>query len=469
MKANEWLKPWGLSLDHEIELIGITDQSKKVKPGIAFFAIEGVLHNGNNFIDEALLKGASLVVSSEPYQDERVLYIENLESIMNEMIYRFYGNPEKNLRLIGITGTNGKTSTAWILYHAFERQGLKSLLVGTLGAICNDFYEPTQNTTPNAMFLAPLFKKALNYGVRWIIMEVSSHALMLGRVSNLAFDFTVFMNLSHEHLDFHQTMENYFQAKKTLFIQLKPSSTALVNFDDDYGKRLVSEVSGKVILFGKEESNKIKFKVEISHILGTKFTIEKRTFQSQLIHPINGYNFAAAYGIMIELGIDPQTIVQTFSLIPPVPGRFQTIHAKGVYIVIDFAHTPDAMKKILNFLNQLNHRELITVFGCGGNRDKEKRPMMGQIATSFSDYTIITNDNPRFENPMEIINEIVEGTVGPYHTQMDRSKAIAEALSMSKEGDFVAILGKGDEPYQIIGEEKIPYKDEEEVEKWISR
>ncbi|MER3523351.1 MAG: UDP-N-acetylmuramoyl-L-alanyl-D-glutamate--2,6-diaminopimelate ligase [Ignavibacteria bacterium] len=472
---------------HEVVVGAIQYDSRKVNRGDVFVAIKGLAADGHKYIGNAVARGAKVVVIEDDaaMPDSFFMHTGVVKVVVSDtrkalamMAANYYDHPSRKLRLIGVTGTNGKTSTTYIVKAMLEANGEPAGLVGTIEYKLGNATLPASHTTPESVELNKLLRTMVDRGCKAAAMEVSSHALALHRVHGVHFSAAVFTNLTQDHLDFHGTMENYFRAKKMLFDDLRSSATAVTNADDPYGKQIVSNTKARVLTYGMEApADVVASDVQIS-MAGTRLTVTHRqqaqVIQSPLIGRFNVQNILAAYTVGIALGLSREAIAQGIASVPSVPGRFQSIVSpEGWIAVIDYAHTPDALEKCLRTIHEIMTADqkgrVITVFGCGGDRDKGKRPHMGRIASTLSDLTVITSDNPRNEDPEAIVREIQAGCVAgrAVHTEVDRRKAIGFALSQARRGDLVLIAGKGHETYQIIGDMRVHFDDRVEVESFI--
>lgn len=443
---------------------GVACDSRKVKPGYVFFAIEGNKVDGNLFIEEAFNRGAIFAVSEREHPDSRVLKVSDIKSALASFCSEFYKSPCKELKLIGITGTNGKTTTTHIVEKILLNAGFQTGLIGTIGyKTSKRTYISSKLTTPDVLTLNRVLNLMRKDGARWVVMEVSSHALDQRRIEGCEFFAVGFTNLSRDHLDYHRDMESYFLAKARLFRDYK-YEFALINSDDDYGKRLIN-LCKNPISFGKDGDLKIlDFKTDFE---GSKIKLGFRgqifEFYSSLIGDFQAYNIAMGVGFGLLLGIEKDLIEIALREIK-VPGRFETYRGDGFVVVVDYAHTPDALKKLLLSARKLAKNRLICVFGAGGDRDRGKRPLMGDVASRYCDFCVITSDNPRSEEPKSIANDIIEGFRGKHYTmELDRKIAINVAIELAKEGDVVVVAGKGHEPYQEINGVRYRFKDSEVV------
>lgn len=455
----------------------------------AFVAIMGNNHDGHTFIPEALSGGAKVIVAQKDVRisgDFTLILVDNSHLALAKLACAFYEFPADKLRLVGITGTNGKTTTAYLLESIFKEANLLPGIIGTINYRYKNYFKEASLTTPESLELQKILFEMNKENVDPVILEVSSHALNQGRIEGCRFNIGIFTNLTPEHLDYHNNMDNYFDSKSLLFTNYL-QGWAILNHDDNYGNLLRNKVNGKTLTFGLMSTCDIKAE-NISFLPGgIKASIHTPVgtipITSSLIGKHNLYNIMASVGAAFVSGITPKNIKKGIENLKKVPGRLERFkNAKNLNIFIDYAHTGNALKNVLDSLKALNPRRIITIFGCGGNRDKTKRPVMGEISGKYSDITLITSDNPRKENPGDIIKEIEAGILPlklkkfewkeglnleekGYLTEVSRSRAIKMGISLAKPGDFVLIAGKGHECYQIMGEEKIPYNDRYEIKK----
>ena len=473
----------------DVQVAGIQDDSRKVRIGDLFVAMPGTAHDGHAFIDNAISNGAVAVL----VQDDRArpdafflhtgvikIVVPEVRRALGRIAANFYGRPSHRVRLIGVTGTNGKTTTTHLIKSVMESAGESVGLIGTIEHLVGEERIPATHTTPDAIELNSLLARMVKAGCRSVVMEVSSHALAQRRVEGLEFQMAVFTNLTQDHLDYHGTMKEYFRAKKILFDGLGPSAFAVTNLDDPNGGLIVDGCAARVISYAVSARAEVRARDIDLAIDGVRFLIEeggKRTaIRSPLTGKFNVSNLLAAYAAGRGLGISPETIAQGICAVKAVRGRFEQLVAPaGWTAVIDYAHTPDALENCLTAIHDIagpgHQGRVITIFGCGGNRDAGKRPLMGAIASRLSDVVVLTSDNPRDEDPDEIIDQIAGGLVaGPeVRKESDRRKAIVLGLSMARRGDVVLIAGKGHETYQIVRDTRMHFSDREEVQDYITR
>jgi UDP-N-acetylmuramoyl-L-alanyl-D-glutamate--2,6-diaminopimelate ligase len=454
-------------------------------------AIAGLQHDGHDFICQAIAKGARFIVHEKDFQlppQVTAIKVTNSRRALGILAKNYFANPSGNLALIAVIGTNGKTTITYLLESIFKAAGFKSGVLGTINYRYNNKAYPAPNTTPESYELQKIIREMADDGVTHVIAEVSSHAIDLRRIDDCDFDLGIFTNLTPEHLDYHLTMENYFQAKKRFFAEVLPQSKKthpqkmVINGDDSWGKRILQEVALPALTYGLEKENPVKaLSYELS-LTGIKAKInlagETISIATPLVGKFNIYNILAACAAAMVLQIPPAIIKAGIESLSYVPGRLEKINTpSGLNVLVDYAHKADALRQVLQNLAQFRKKRIITVFGCGGNRDRGKRPLMGKAATDFSDLTIVTSDNPRLEDPMAIITEIESGidrnkvkkltadeleinnSIHSYMIISERKKAIEKAINMAQRGDIILIAGKGHEDYQITGTDKTPFDD----------
>ena len=458
----------------ETEFEKIEYDSRKVSKGDAFVCVTGFKTDGHNYVESAIKSGATVIFCERELEniDESVTVIqfENTRKALAHISAEYYGRPSERMNVIGVTGTNGKTTTTFLVKSVLDKIGHKTGIIGTIENRIGDRIIPTERTTPESLELQELFKTMADEGCQDVVMEVSSHALDLHRVDDIRFNVGIFTNLTQDHLDYHVTMENYKKAKGLLFERCLAS---VVNIDDEAGEYMVSVSKGKVITFAIDKNADLK--AEDIHISadGVEFKLEYdgKEYPVSLNTPgkFSIYNALGAIGACILMGIDMDTIISGLKENKGVNGRFQTVRSKrGFNAIVDYAHTPDGLENILKTAKEFVKGRIITVFGCGGDRDRTKRPIMGEIAGIYSDYCIITSDNPRTEDPVQILDDVEPGTKKSgcdYTKIVDRGEAIKYAIDMAKEGDVVIVAGKGHENYQIFADKTIHFDDVEEVKK----
>lgn len=450
----------------DIEYKGMEYDSRKIKEGDIFVALEGAVSDGHKYIKQAIENGAKGVLVSKKVELEfpvEYILVKDLRKNLGKIASNFYDYPQKKLKIVGITGTNGKTTSTYLLESILGKE--KVARIGTVEYKIGEEIIEAPNTTPESLDIVKMCKKAVEKGLEYIVMEVSSHALSLGRVDMLEFDVASFTNLTLDHLDYHESMENYFQAKRKLFTMLKDSKKNSINIDDSYGEKIYKEFGG----YSYSLTNSADLTGEITefHSDGqlVKIDIQGEVFEEKLsiLGRYNLYNVLGVIGVALQLGIDKRVILERLENVKGAPGRFELVNCGQDYIVVvDYAHTGDALENILKSINELKKGRVITVFGCGGDRDPSKRPIMGEIAQRLSDVAILTSDNPRTENPHLIIEDVKKGMSGDnYLVEEDREKAIMKAIEIAQKDDIILIAGKGHETYQILGREKIHFDDRE--------
>lgn len=461
-----------------VEVKGICFDSRKVQAGFLFVAVKGTLSDGHEFIAKAISLGATSIVCEKLPEsiDERITYItvKNSAQALGLIASNFFGNPSEKLKLTGVTGTNGKTTVATLLYQLFNSLGHRSGLLSTVENKIVDKVIPSTHTTPDPIQLNELLKKMVEAECSHAFIEVSSHAIDQERVAGLKFAGGIFTNITHDHLDYHVTFENYIKAKKKFFDELSSDAFALVNADDKRGMVMLQNTKAKKQSFGLKKMVDFKGKIITNSIEGLQMEIGSKDVWFKLIGDFNAYNLLAAYGTAMLLGEDSDEVLTKLSAMKGAVGRFELVlPGAKVTAIVDYAHTPDALKNVLETIAQFRTgtEQVITVVGCGGNRDKTKRPLMASIACRLSDKVVLTSDNPRDEDPMEIIKEMQTGVMPTEARKTlvmaDREEAIKIACMMAKENDIILVAGKGHETYQEIKGVKHPFDDREVVERML--
>lgn len=478
MKLNELVRVLpaaqivGTSDTEEIEIAGVNIDSRQVAPGHLFMAMRGTQTDGHTYISAAIEKGATAVLCEVLPQEQvaGVTYIrvDDSEEAVGKMATLFYGNPSSKLKLVGVTGTNGKTTIATLLYDTFRYFGYK---VGLLSTVCNYVDSEavaTEHTTPDPITLNRLLKQMVDAGCEYAFMEVSSHAIAQKRISGLTFTGGIFTNLTRDHLDYHKTVENYLKAKKQFFDELPKEAFSLTNADDKNGLVMTQNTRSKIYTYALRGLSDFKGRVLESHFEGMLLDFNNRELMVQFIGRFNASNLLAVFGAAVLLGKDKEEVLIALSTLHPVAGRFDAIRSpQGYTAIVDYAHTPDALINVLNAIHGVleGNGKVITVVGAGGNRDKGKRPIMAKEAAKGSDRVIITSDNPRFEDPQEIMKEMMEGldTNDKKKTLSitDRKEAIRTACMLAEKGDVILVAGKGHENYQDVKGVKHPFDDKE--------
>ena len=452
-------------------MIEFETDSRKIKPGQTFVAIKGLTVDGHNYIQNAIDKGATKIVVEEDvnYNIETIKVDSTKDYIQKEIVSK-YSEYFNDLNIIGVTGTNGKTTTCYLTYQMLNKLGIKTAYIGTIGFYYGDYKRELPNTTPEITAIYSMLDEAKENGCTHVIMEVSSQSLEEKRIEGLKFVTCAFTNLTQDHLDFHKSMENYLNAKLKIFDYLKQDGTMIVNNDDSYASNFIKNNINTVTLGYKNGSNIL---IKEAHFTPINTTINfsdngtDETIITNLTSKFNVYNYLTCYAILKSLNIDINKIKETTKLVYPPKGRCEIIEANQGFAVVDYAHTPDAVEKVINSFLELKKNRLFTIVGCGGDRDPIKRPIMGDIACRLSDHVIFTNDNPRTEDPKNIMNDITKDLkYNNYEVIFDRKEAIYKGIELMEKDDILLILGKGHEDYQIIGHEKIHFDDCEIVNEW---
>lgn len=471
---------------HEVEVRRLQYDSRLIENNDCFVAIRGTHSDGHRFIQDAVTRGATVVVMQDDaaVSDSFFMHAGVVKVVVPDtrkalaiMAGNYFGHPSRQLKVVGITGTNGKTTTSNLLYHILQAGGEEPGLIGTIEYRIGSEVRPAIHTTPESLDLNEMLATMIERGCTSVSMEVSSHALHQSRVFGIQFRVAVFTNLTQDHLDYHGTMEEYFKAKRILFDSLSSTATAVFNADDPWGARMVERSPARKLSYGIGESDVRALDVRLS-LDGTTFRVQHNgqtdEIRSALVGRFNVYNLLAAYAAGLSLGFSHDVLQEGIRRVQNVRGRFERILSpRGWTAIIDYAHTPDALEKCLRTLHELlpvpRPGRIITVFGAGGDRDRAKRPIMGRIASSLSDVALITSDNPRTEDPERIIDDIMQGIEEQSHVvrEPDRRRAIERALSDARPHDVILIAGKGHEEYQIIGTQKIHFSDREIVEEFI--
>ena len=473
----------------DLDVGGLTYRSQDVGSGWLFAAIPGSKVDGHDFIPKAIAAGArALIVENEPLDiPENVVtaVVKDSRRALAKAAGRFYGHPSRRMKLIGVTGTNGKTTTAFIIESILGRGGRKPAVIGTINYRFGKNVTPATVTTPESVDMQSMLARMIEMGADSAVVEVSSHALEQGRVWGMRFAARVFTNLSRDHLDYHGSMDKYFEAKSILFTdnEFAASGPAVVNSDDMWGKKLIAKIGPGVISYAIDDPEAMVKPLDWkTGPDGTYIRVKTPSWEGELKSPMMGrlnvYNVLASVAAAEAAGIEPEAVKDGVEALEKVPGRLEPVeNSKGVTVLVDYSHTPDALEKAIVAVREFTTGKLFVVFGCGGDRDRGKRPIMGRLAARNADLALVTSDNPRTENPMSIISEILEGVketgsepieagVYPdgernYRVEPDRRKAIMEAIRTSREGDSVLIAGKGHEDYQILGDKKIHFDDRE--------
>jgi UDP-N-acetylmuramoyl-L-alanyl-D-glutamate--2,6-diaminopimelate ligase len=458
--------------DTQTAVTGLCFDSRKAEVGSLFVAQKGTQSDGHAYIGSVIEKGAVAIVCEEMPEvlSEGVCYlhVEDSDEALGILAGNWYGNPSRRLKLVGVTGTNGKTTVATLLYELFRRLGHKAGLLSTVQNCVNDVVEPATHTTPDALALNGLLARMVEAGCDYAFMEVSSHSIDQRRIAGLTFAGGIFTNLTRDHLDYHLTVENYLKAKKRFFDDLPKGAFALTNADDRNGAVMLQNTKASTYEYSTQTLSDFRGRVLEAHFEGMQLEIDGREVSVQFIGLFNVSNLLAIYGAACLLGKSPEEVLLVLSVLKPVSGRLEFLRSKeGVLAIVDYAHTPDALKNVLKTINELAQGSIITVVGAGGNRDRGKRPLMAKEALFGSTKVILTSDNPRFEEPQDILNDMAAGVeVGDWKkvlTIVDRKEAIRTACMMAKSGDVVLVAGKGHEDYQDIKGVKHPFDDKKVI------
>jgi UDP-N-acetylmuramoyl-L-alanyl-D-glutamate--2,6-diaminopimelate ligase len=478
MKLNQLLRGIGsftIKGDRYLEIESISYNSKQTKNKGMFFAVKGIDRNGYDFIDEAIERGAECVVAEKDfitYKNITKVIVDDIRKSCAVIAANFYNNPSSQMNITGITGTNGKTTVLYMISAILHQAGIECGMIGTVNYKIGQRLIPAANTTPSSIMLHMLLADMINSKINDCVMEVSSHALDQNRVDSVLFNRAIFTNLTKEHLDYHKDMDKYFQAKRKLFAMLTIDGIGIINIDDPYGKIIADESTAKVLTYGIKNNADIMAHDVVQSHSHTSFKAcageDSFYIKSPLIGEYNIYNMLAAIAWAVSIGLSRDIIKAAMELFRPAPGRMERIDAprSGMSVFVDYAHTDDALLNVLGTLKSIKQKRIITVFGCGGDRDKKKRPRMAKVAASFSDYVVITSDNPRNENPEDIIGDIKKGLPREFNNfkiVVDRKKAIEHAIGIAQRGDIVLIAGKGHENYQILKDTTIAFDDRKAV------
>ena len=450
-------------------MLNVKIDSRKVVKGDTFVAIRGNTVDGHDYIEQAISNGATKIICEEGNYNIETIIVENTTEYLKNYLVENYSKELSTLKLIGVTGTNGKTTTCFLTYQILNKLGIKTCYIGTIGCYLEDKQIELSNTTPDILELYNLLLKAKENNCQVVVMEVSSHSISQERIKGLNFDVCAFTNLTQDHLDYHKTMENYCNTKVKLINYLKENGKIIVNTDDYYSKYFICNKSLALGINGKD------YKIESYNLNNTYTDInfkakeKEYSIRTNLIGKFNIYNFLTSLALINNLNIEVEEILNVVSDIHAPDGRAEIIKVGNSIAVVDYAHTPDAVSKIIDSFREVTKGKIITIVGCGGDRDPKKRPIMGSIASENSDYVIFTNDNPRTEDEKLIMEDILEGVKKDnFIVEHDRREAIKKGLSILEDNDTLLILGKGHEDYQIIGREKIHLSDKEEVYKFIN-
>ncbi|HAC20851.1 MAG TPA: UDP-N-acetylmuramoyl-L-alanyl-D-glutamate--2,6-diaminopimelate ligase [Porphyromonadaceae bacterium] len=461
-----------------IDIFGLDSDSRKIEKGHLFVAVKGTANDGHEYINKAIEQGATAVVCEDmPSQmEDSVTYIQVKDSAdaLGKLAAQWYGNPSDRLTLVGVTGTNGKTTIATLLYDLFRKLGYKTGLLSTVCNYVDDKAVPATHTTPDPISLNMLLAEMVEAGCTHAFMEVSSHSVDQKRISGLNFDGGIFTNLTRDHLDYHKTVDAYLKAKKGFFDQLPKSAFALTNLDDKSGMVMLQNTAARKLTYSLRSLADFKGRILEKLFEGTLLEVNGTEVMVHFVGKFNAYNLLAVYGAAVALGEDPNEVLLQISTLHPVSGRFETIRSdKGFTAIVDYAHTPDALTNVLNAIHEVlsDKGRVITVVGAGGNRDKGKRPLMAKESVKYSEQVILTSDNPRFEEPDAIIEDMTAGLDNNEMKKVlcitDRKQAIKTAVMMANAGDVILIAGKGHEDYQDVKGVKHHFDDREVVKEFI--
>lgn len=463
----------------KIDVAGLTYDSRTVGEGYCFFAVAGTAVDGHNFIGKALEAGAKAVICQHiPAEvaecDCTFVVVDDTNNAMGTIASNYYGNPSHELKVVGVTGTNGKTTIATLLYDLVQSMGYKAGLISTVVYKVGAKEIVSTHTTPDAIRLNAMMREMVDAGCEYCFMECSSHAIVQQRIGGLRFVGGLFTNITHEHLDYHKTFAEYIRAKKSFFDALPKSAFALVNADDRNGEVMLQNTKASRHTLSLQRMADFRAKVIEMMVEGMELRIDNKEVWVQFLGRFNAYNLLTVYGTAVLLGFEREEVLAHLSMLRPVSGRFETVVAKdGTTAVVDFAHTPDALENIINTIDELrtDGQRLIVVCGCGGDRDKTKRPVMGGMAAKRADVAIFTSDNPRTEDPEQILREMEEGVekCDRYLKISDRHEAIKTAVMLAEPRDIILLAGKGHEDYQIVGTEKLPFNDKAVVKEWFEK
>ncbi len=432
-------------------MIDLITDSRKIKQGDTFIAIKGIDNDGHNYIESAIKNGAKKIIAEHGNYEVETEIVEDTTKYLNEYIYNNYYNKIKDIKLIGVTGTSGKTTTCFLTYTMLKSLGCKAAYIGTIGFYMDDFVRELPNTTPLIDELYNILLECKENNIEYVVMEVSSHALDLNRVYGLEYDAAGFTNISQDHLDYHKTIENYAQAKVALFRKLRNNKTAIINIDDEHSNMFILPENNNITLSENKGDVSI-YDIKLTNLgIDFKFNYKEKEYEKtiDMVGKYNIYNYMTAVMLINNFGFSIEEILKIDAQAPR--GRMEMVKYGTNSIFVDYAHKPDAVKKVLENAKEFTIGKIITIIGCGGNRDRTKRPIMGNIASELSNHVIFTNDNPRNEEPEDIMKDIIEGVKKDnYEIILDRKEAINKGISLLKENDVLLILGKGHEDYQIV-------------------
>ena len=443
--------------------------SRKITEGQIFVAIKGHTVDGHDYVEDAIKNGATKVIAEKEMDISVPIEVApSTEEYLKEHLVKEYSDELKDLTIIGVTGTNGKTTTCFLTYQLLNLLGNNTAYLGTIGFYYNDNIITLENTTPDILTIYKLLLEAKQNGIKTVVMEISSHSLYYERIKGLHLKIGAFTNLTEDHLDFHKTMLAYLNEKLKIFNYLDKDGTFIVNSDDEAAIKFKEKFSNTLSLGTNGDYQILDYDITPSKTnISFKFKDTTYNVTTNLTSKFNIYNYLTTLAIVNNLGFTIEDIIEKTSMLKPPAGRCETYEVNNGFAVVDYAHTPDAVEKVINAYNDLKKARVITIVGCGGDRDPLKRPIMGNIATTLSDYTILTSDNPRTEDPQKIMDDILKGVkTNNYEVILDRKEAIKKGIDMLEKGDILLVLGKGHEDYQIIGHTKIHLSDKEEILNW---
>ena len=468
-----------VSGDMESEVKNIAFDSRKVEEGTVFVAVKGTQVDGHDYIQKAIDSGAKAIVCEELPEslvsNVAFIQVKSSEEALGIMASNYYDNPSKKLKLVGVTGTNGKTTCVTLLFHLFRALGYNTGLLSTVENKINDRVLKATHTTPDAITINQLMAEMVEAGVTHCFMESSSHAIVQRRIAGLVYDGAVFTNLSHDHLDYHKTFDEYIKAKKLLFDGLPNEAFALVNSDDKRGAVMLQNTKASKHKYALKTMAEFKGKILSNTMQGLELDVDNQSVWFKLVGDFNAYNLLAVYGSAVLLGEEAQEVLMALSNVNAAPGRFDLVETNtGITALVDYAHTPDALENVLKTITELRtgNEKVITVVGCGGDRDKEKRPLMAKLACELSDKVVLTSDNPRTEDPAQIIRDMQEGVSASNIRKTlvieDRKEAIKTASALAEKDDIILVAGKGHEDYQEINGERFPFDDKEILKEMLN-
>ena len=449
-------------------MLNIQSDSRKIKKGDIFVALKCEVNDGHEYIEKAIENGAAKIIAEHGDYSVPTQLVENTRLYLESYLKENYNSYLNDMTLIGITGTNGKTTSAYLIYQALNMLGIKTAYIGTIGFFMDKKIMNLPNTSVDICDTYDLLMRAYDAGYKTVVMETSSHALYNGRLKTIRFDYAIFTNLTQDHLDYHKTMENYALAKQILFHSLKKDGVAIVNADDSYKDYFLLE-ENKNITYGFEKSDYHIHDVIMNH-QGSSFSVNHLDVKTKLIGRYNIYNATVAITLLSQMNFKDNEIADVIKKLNPPAGRMDKVEFKNSSIIIDYAHTPDALENFISTVKEFVKGNIYIVFGCTGDRDRTKRPIMTNIVGSYAKYFIITNDDPHYEDPKQIVSDMTKGVAYQnYEVCLDRRKAIEKGIHLLKENDVLLILGKGHEEFMVIGREKIPFNDKKVVLEYIEK